>query len=529
MGAHVTNPLGNYLSGVITAHGIAERIHQEARAQQQFEMQQAMQQQEQATREQQASMQDIQTRLMLQQAGRPVVGGTVQDIIEGRIPDAAGNFAADINPEHVASYLRKPEPSRLVTYKSQTGPLQYELYTPEEQMQRQRELLSQQSYAEALAKADAAQRVQNYINETYGAPLASSITEALSMAPGTKVPLEQIPALAQKAAEIAEKRAQAGKAALITTGKDQIVWTPSPTGGAPTVFARGPAGEPPQPTTPSLYVKAAQGDPLAKAALANMQKDLIARRPVTTFVAPSNAPAGPVTIDQVPEDIRPTVQRIGTYRGKMPPLGRNNVTNQRIQFWLGKTYPKYDETKFETKNAMRKDYEANGPQGKEIGGIVTGLGHVGALGDAIDALNNSNLPLMNRIAQAVGLQIGKDPVTVFNTIVHKVAPELNKAYGGSGAVEEIKKQESDFNPALGDTQLRSNLRTTVKLLDSKIQYLAQRWNRNEMGSDFFDEFFTPEARATLANWMPAASAPASAPANPYANQPPANPWRNPPK
>lgn len=172
----------------------------------------------------------------------------------------------------------------------------------------------------------------------------------------------------------------------------------------------------------------------------------------------------------------------------------------------------------EQRAQLRKAY-TTGAQSKEINAINTAMGHVGVLGQAIDALNNGNYKVLNQIGNSLGVQVGKDPVTTFNTIVHRVGPELSKAYiGAGGSAGERGADEKDFDPNLGPKQLTTNVAMTARLLRSKIASLENQWDQNKGVNmpSFQDRFIMPEAQTQLNRWAPsqnggAAAASAGAP------------------
>lgn len=158
----------------------------------------------------------------------------------------------------------------------------------------------------------------------------------------------------------------------------------------------------------------------------------------------------------------------------------------------------------EQRAALRKDF-TTGKHSSEINAINTAMGHVGVLGDAIDALHNSDEKALNRIANALGVQVGKNNVTTFNTIVHRVGPELSKAYiGAGGSAGERGSDEKDFDASLGPDALKSNVGITAQLLRSKIGSLENQWNQNKSDSmpSFQDHFISPEAKKQLDKWSP---------------------------
>ena len=71
---------------------------------------------------------------------------------------------------------------------------------------------------------------------------------------------------------------------------------------------------------------------------------------------------------------------------------------------------------------------------------------------------------------------GATPVTTFNTIVHRVGPEIGKAYvAGGGTAGERGTNEEDFNPDKGPDQLMQALGISASLADSKIKALQKQY------------------------------------------------------
>jgi chemotaxis protein histidine kinase CheA len=173
---------------------------------------------------------------------------------------------------------------------------------------------------------------------------------------------------------------------------------------------------------------------------------------------------------------------------------------QRVLAQLNQYDPQFSEQRAQ----LRKGYTV-GSQSKEINAINTAMGHVGVLGDSINALDNGDVRALNLIANQMGVEIGKDPVTTFRTIVNRVGPEIAKAYvGAGGSAGERGADEKDFDANLSPKQLRSNVSMTAKLLRSKISSLENQWNQNAAPGmqNFQDRFIMPEAKHQLDKWSP---------------------------
>jgi hypothetical protein len=90
-----------------------------------------------------------------------------------------------------------------------------------------------------------------------------------------------------------------------------------------------------------------------------------------------------------------------------------------------------------------------------------------------------------------------------NTIIHRVGPELTAAYvQGGGGEGERGTTAADFDPSLGNKQLKDNAAITATLLRSKIGSIENQY-KNTMGRDDFQQrFITPEAQKTLQKLSP---------------------------
>jgi hypothetical protein len=128
--------------------------------------------------------------------------------------------------------------------------------------------------------------------------------------------------------------------------------------------------------------------------------------------------------------------------------------------------PDYQAQNWKAQGDMLRN-ATSGKMGNELKATNTALSHVGILYDAIDALNNGDLRVLNSLGNRLGLETGKTPVAVFNTIVGKVGPELAQAYGEATGGER-KVEKGNFDPNLPPQTLKANVQKTAELLQGKI-------------------------------------------------------------
>lgn len=191
------------------------------------------------------------------------------------------------------------------------------------------------------------------------------------------------------------------------------------------------------------------------------------------------------------------VDEIGQYKLNPQMLSRVMVKHPELIAQVAQKYPDWNQPNYNSINKLIADY-TSGKSAQSINAINTAMGHVKELDDAIDALQNGNVNLLNKIGNFGSKELGLDPVSKFNLIVHRVGPEISSAYvpGGGGEKERLA-DEADFSSSLSPKQLHTNAAETVKLLRSKIDALQNQYQQTTGRQDFNQKFITPAAQAGL--------------------------------
>lgn len=154
----------------------------------------------------------------------------------------------------------------------------------------------------------------------------------------------------------------------------------------------------------------------------------------------------------------------------------------------------YDDKNYAAAKSMYVNY-TSGNGAKQINGMNTVIGHLARLSDAVDALNNGNVTVFNRIANYYGLHFTGNPdIGKFKTIVNRVGPEITTTYvGSSGEASERYANKEDFDVNLAPQVLKANTAESINLLRSKMGALENQWN-NMLGlHGTFKERFIPLA------------------------------------
>jgi hypothetical protein len=229
--------------------------------------------------------------------------------------------------------------------------------------------------------------------------------------------------------------------------------------------------------------------------------------PVASGSAPASAGASAGTPALTPSQVKGNiVDEIGQYKADPTLFSRLMIKHPEIIGMVQQKYPDWDQTSYQAKNSIVKSY-TSGPESRSINAIGTALGHANELRDAIDALGNGNggIQSLRALGNKIGVEVGDDPVTGFNLIVHRLAPEITAAYvQGGGGEGERTASANDFSPSMSRNQLIKNWSETVKLLQSKVAQQQQQWNTTYQPTrpqdQFATRFFSAPAKQAMARW-----------------------------
>jgi hypothetical protein len=106
------------------------------------------------------------------------------------------------------------------------------------------------------------------------------------------------------------------------------------------------------------------------------------------------------------------------------------------------------------------------------------MGHLDALRQAGDALNNGDTPALNSVVNLVRSTMGDARVNNFQTAADAVADELERAFRGTaGAVTGIRNWRERLKANASPDQMAGAWKELVQLLDSRIESLGDQYSR----------------------------------------------------
>src|SRR6185437_14644812 len=203
-------------------------------------------------------------------------------------------------------------------------------------------------------------------------------------------------------------------------------------------------------------------------------------------------------------------QMIADYQ--MAPLSASAMRSpqgQAIMAQVRQLNPAYDATQYSTKNKARESF-ATGKQGDTVRSLSVATDHLDLLNQAVDALNNGNVRVLNTIGNRWTQETGGAAPTNFDTLKNVVADEVTKAvigYGGSTADRD--KAAAVIGRSNSPAQLKGAIQNYLKLMGGQLDGLRRQYEHST-GLHDFDSMLSPQAQSEVESNAPNTAAKTSA-------------------
>jgi hypothetical protein len=136
--------------------------------------------------------------------------------------------------------------------------------------------------------------------------------------------------------------------------------------------------------------------------------------------------------------------------------------------------PDYDATTYNAKNAAAKGF-TSGSQGNALRSISTASDHLAQLDQLGDALQNGQMPIINKIGNAYGQATGAPPAQVFNAVKGVVGQEVVKAIvAGGGSAGERDEAAKAFSSDSSPAQLKQTIAAYRSIMGAQKQNLIEQ-------------------------------------------------------
>jgi hypothetical protein len=140
---------------------------------------------------------------------------------------------------------------------------------------------------------------------------------------------------------------------------------------------------------------------------------------------------------------------------------------------------------FQTQKVMSK-YMTTGAGGANLVAFNTAVDHLKLLGETANALDNSDYPRYNQLANSYKTATGEAAPTNFDAVKVAVSGELAKVFGGRATVEEIAQINQEINSAQSPQQIQGVINHYVSLMGSRVTALKAQYDAGMQGSPAFN-------------------------------------------
>lgn len=174
-------------------------------------------------------------------------------------------------------------------------------------------------------------------------------------------------------------------------------------------------------------------------------------------------------------DVQTMAQMIAD--GKLPPLSGFALARprgQQIMATVSQINPDYDATSYGAKQKAARDF-TTGTQGNALRSFAVAGQHLDQLGTLVDALDNGQYPIVNKIANAYAQQTGSTAPTNFDAAKDVVSKEVTKAIvAGGGGVSERAELANLMSNAKTPQQLKGVITQYRGLMSAQHDALLQQ-------------------------------------------------------
>ena len=135
------------------------------------------------------------------------------------------------------------------------------------------------------------------------------------------------------------------------------------------------------------------------------------------------------------------------------------------------------------------------------------INHLDQLGGLSDALNNNDIPAINKIGNVIATQFGVAAPTNFEAAKKIVGDEIVKSIVGSGgSVADREDASRSISAASSPAQLKGVIDTYTGLMGGQLGGLQQQYETGT-GKKDFDKFLSDKTKEKIGNHAAAAGSP----------------------
>ena len=151
--------------------------------------------------------------------------------------------------------------------------------------------------------------------------------------------------------------------------------------------------------------------------------------------------------------------------------------DQALSFIRTFINPQYQEGDYSAAKKLSGEMASTrtGTAGGTLLSAGTAANHLNLLDEAGQALHNNDVQAINKLANALGVAVGKSPAVTFQAIAEQVNSEVAKVVAGGQPNEpELKANRETLNRDQSPEQIRNVIRAYIGLMNGRIGEIDDR-------------------------------------------------------
>jgi hypothetical protein len=176
--------------------------------------------------------------------------------------------------------------------------------------------------------------------------------------------------------------------------------------------------------------------------------------------------------------------QVGNYQTPMPvAFSSRSPQAIRMRSIIATQYPDFQAQQYQTAQKTMND-ASTGKLGTANNALETVTGHLDDFSTAADALNNGNIPMLNLVANKIGVQTGATPQVTINNLRQGIADELMKTYRGGGQPSERETAafQQLLDPNASPAQMKASVGQFAEMLQSKVDANQRQYTKGMRGN-----------------------------------------------
>lgn len=202
-------------------------------------------------------------------------------------------------------------------------------------------------------------------------------------------------------------------------------------------------------------------------------------------------------LKEVEPDFAENAKAVGDYKLNISSLSQRGGLRERIAAAARRYNPDFDQTQFSGKNRAVTNF-SGGVEGRTVRSLNVAIDHLATLDEAAKALQNSDIPMVNKLVNKYREATGNPVTTNFDSIKQVVSAEIAKSVvGGQTALHDREDMAQRARNSQSPEQLSGIVTQFKKLMAGQMNGLRQTYEAST-GLKNFDDFLMPETKKQLA-------------------------------